>query len=75
MLKDLIDRLSNKADFNTHILKGQIADYLTWAYRDGYNQALEDVIAKISDAKTIEIIKSMKKNQVVKKLILIFVIR
>lgn len=61
-LKDLIDRLSNKADFNTHILKGQIADYLTWAYRDGYNQALEDVIAKISDTKTIEIIKSMKKK-------------
>jgi hypothetical protein len=61
-LKDLIDSLSNKADFTTHILKGHIEDYLTWSNRDGYNQALEDVIAKISDTKTIEIIKSMKKD-------------
>jgi hypothetical protein len=61
-LKDLIDRLSKKADFTTNILKGQIADYLTWANRDGYNQALEDVIAKISDAKTIEMIKGLKKD-------------
>jgi len=61
-LKDLIDRLSNKADFTTNILKGHIEDYLTWSNRDGYNQALEDAITKITDVKTIEILKSMKKN-------------